>query len=285
MSPSTDSIHDPHSAVGLRVTDVTRTFHRGGVDVQALKPVSLDVMKGELLTIVGPSGCGKSTLLQIMGGFDTATTGTVSTPRGLVTGPSRTIGMVFQRATLFPWWNIERNVAWALRCGGVNRRAALDRARELLDLVGLSGFETAYPNELSGGMQQRAALARTLSLEPDVLLMDEPFGALDAQTRELMQEELLRIQQVAGTTIVFVTHDIREAVFLGDRVVALSGSPGEIALELAPGLARPHTHDVMRSKEFLDAYEAVWACIQTGGRRGPVVAASSAAAGSTVGTP
>ncbi|MBR8640549.1 ABC transporter ATP-binding protein [Streptomyces tuirus] len=241
---------------------MTRTFRRKGRNVQALAPVSLSIPSGQFLTIVGPSGCGKSTLLQIMGGFDTPSTGTVTTPAGPVTGPSRDIGMVFQRATLFPWWTVEKNVAWALRCGGTGRREALQRSRELLDLVGLGGFETAYPNELSGGMQQRAALARTLSLEPSVLLMDEPFGALDAQTRELMQEELIRIRQAAGTTIVFVTHDIREAVFLGDRIVALSGSPGSIALDLAPDLPRPHTHEVMRTQEFLDAYETVWACIR-----------------------
>ncbi|MFF5979469.1 ABC transporter ATP-binding protein [Streptomyces olindensis] len=267
----------PH-AVALRVENVTRTYHRKGRNVHALAPVSLSVRTGEFLTIVGPSGCGKSTLLQIMGGFDQPSTGTVTTSTGPVTGPSRDIGMVFQRPTLFPWWTVEKNVAWALRCGGTGRAEARRRARTLLELVGLQGFEDAFPSELSGGMQQRAALARTLSLEPSVLLMDEPFGALDAQTRELMQEELIRIRQAAGTTIVFVTHDIREAVFLGDRVVALSGSPGEIALELTPDLPRPHTHEVMRSPEFLDAYEAVWACIREQARPRATAAAGSAQA-------
>jgi len=249
------------------VEGVSRTYSRKGRNVRALNNISLSVLTGEFMTIVGPSGCGKSTLLQIMGGFDRPSTGTVATAAGPVTGPSRDIGMVFQRPTLFPWWTVEKNVSWALRCGGIKRREALRRSRELLELVGLRGFETAFPNELSGGMQQRAALARTLSLEPSVLLMDEPFSALDAQTRELMQEELIRIRQVAGTTIVFVTHDIREAVFLGDRIVALSGSPGEIALELTPDLPRPRTREVMRSQEFLDAYEAVWACIRDQARR------------------
>lgn len=261
-SPAHVATSSAVESTALRVEEVTRTFRRKGRNVRALAPVSLSIPAGQFMTIVGPSGCGKSTLLQIMGGFDKPSSGTVSTPDGPVTGPSRDIGMVFQQATLFPWWTIEKNVAWALRCGGMGRQQALNRSRELIELVGLRGFETAYPNELSGGMQQRAALARTLSLEPSVLLMDEPFGALDAQTRELMQEELIRIRQAAGTTIVFVTHDIREAVFLGDRIVALSGSPGSIALELTPDLPRPHTHEVMRSQEFLDAYEAVWACIR-----------------------
>jgi NitT/TauT family transport system ATP-binding protein len=250
------------STDAIRVEEVTRTFRRKGREVQALRPVSLSVADGEFLTIVGPSGCGESTLRQIMGGFDKPTSGRVVTRSGPVRGPSRDIGMVFQRPTLFPWWTVEKNVAWALQCGGVERKRALARARELIALVGLTGFGAAFPDELSGGMQQRAALARTLSLEPSVLLMDEPFGALDAQTRELMQEELIRICQASKTTVIFVTHDIREAVFLGDRVIALSGSPGDIALELTPGLPRPHAHDVMRTPEFLDAYEEVWACIR-----------------------
>lgn len=254
-------------AGALTVKDVTRTFKRKGREVQALAPVDLTVAPGELLTIVGPSGCGKSTLLQMMGGFDQPSTGTITSVRGPVKAPSRDIGMVFQRPTLFPWWTVDKNVAWALRCGGTGRIEAMERAREMLQLVGLSGFEAAYPAELSGGMQQRAALARTLSLDPSVLLMDEPFGALDAQTREVMQEELVGIQEAAGTTIVFVTHDIREAVFLGDRIVALSGSPGSIALELTPDLPRPRTHAVLRSKEFLDAYETVWTCIREAGRQ------------------
>jgi NitT/TauT family transport system ATP-binding protein len=166
--------------------------------------------------------------------------------------------MVFQQANLFPWRTVERNVAWPLVAGGGSRADAGERAKELLALVGLTGFEKAYPAELSGGMRQRAAIARTLAMEPEVLLMDEPFGALDAQTRELMQDELLRIVAEKSLTVVFVTHDIDEAVYLGDRVVLLSARPGRVVHDMRPELGGSRTNHVKRSPELLAHSAELW---------------------------
>jgi NitT/TauT family transport system ATP-binding protein len=246
----------------LEVRDLTKSFSRGKRKVTALDGVSLTARRGEFLTVIGPSGCGKSTLLHIIGGFEKATSGDVVVEGRQVESAGRDRGMVFQKATLFPWWTIERNVAWPLDVGGQGRREARERARELLELVGLSGFADAYPGELSGGMQQRAALARTLAMEPQLLLMDEPFGALDAQTRELMQEELNRIWQASGTTVVFITHDIYEAVFLGDRVVVMSGRPGRILADVAIDLPRPRDGEVKGSKEFGDYHGHLWSLLR-----------------------
>ena len=246
----------------LSVRDVTKAFSRGARRVVALDGVTVEARRGEFLTVVGPSGCGKSTLLHIIGGFETATSGDVEVDGKPVTGAGRDRGMVFQKATLFPWMSIERNVAWPLDVAGVGKSDARDRARELLELVGLHGFADAYPGELSGGMQQRAALARTLAMEPALLLMDEPFGALDAQTRELMQEELNRIWQESGTTVVFITHDINEAVFLGDRVVVMSGRPGQVIDDVRIELPRPRSAETKGSKEFGDYHLHLWSLLR-----------------------
>ncbi|WP_104177546.1 ABC transporter ATP-binding protein [Cryobacterium sp. Y50] len=244
--------------LSVSVTDLTKVFRRGNREVTALDGVNFTARPGEFVTVLGPSGCGKSTLLHILGGFESASTGSVEVFGKSVTGPGRERGMVFQSATLFPWWTIQRNVAWPLEVGGMGRKASRARADDLLELVGLTGFGDAYPGELSGGMQQRAGIARTLSLEPQVLLMDEPFGALDAQTRELMQEELNRIWQASGTTVVFITHDIYEAVFLGDRVLVMSGRPGRIVADISIDLPRPRGHDVKGSPEFSDYHARLW---------------------------
>jgi NitT/TauT family transport system ATP-binding protein len=242
----------------LEIEGVSKVFRRGDREVVALEQLSLSANEGEFLTVLGPSGCGKSTLLHILGGFEKPTSGEIRLGGQPVLGPSRDRGMVFQQATLFPWWTIENNVAWAVRTGGATKRAAQEKAQELLNLVGLTGFGDAYPSELSGGMQQRAALARTLSLEPKLLLMDEPFGALDAQTRELMQEELNRIWETAGITVVFITHDIYEAVFLGDRVLVMSGRPGRIIEDVTLALPRPRDADVKGSAEFSRYHNQLW---------------------------
>ncbi|MGY1812304.1 ABC transporter ATP-binding protein [Blastococcus sp. SYSU D00820] len=246
----------------LSVRGVDKVFRRGGRSVTALDGVDLEARDGEFVVVIGPSGCGKSTLLHILGGFETATTGTVTIGGQPITKPGRDRGMVFQKATLFPWWTIERNVAWPLEVAGAGRKQCRARAAELLDLVGLTGFADAYPGELSGGMQQRAGIARTLALEPRVLLMDEPFGALDAQTRELMQEELNRIWQQSGITVVFITHDIYEAVFLGDRVVVMSGRPGKIIADVPITLARPRDNEIKGSKEFAEYHAQLWALLR-----------------------
>lgn len=242
----------------VEVRGLSKVFRRGGRAVTALEDLDFTVAPGEFVTVLGPSGCGKSTLLHILGGFEEATSGEVEVAGSAVKEPGRDRGMVFQRATLFPWWNIQRNIAWPLEVDGVSRKEARARADELIELVGLTGFGDAFPGELSGGMQQRAGIARTLSLEPEVLLMDEPFGALDAQTRELMQEELNRIWEDSGTTVVFVTHDIHEAVFLADRVLVMSGRPGKIIADIPIDIERPRHHDVKGGAKFAGYHEQLW---------------------------
>ncbi|MBA3311384.1 MAG: ABC transporter ATP-binding protein [Nocardioidaceae bacterium] len=242
----------------LQADDIGMTFQRGSRRVTALEGVSLTFARGQFSCILGPSGSGKSTLLHILGGFEQPTTGDITLDDCRVERPTRRLGMVFQHASLFPWRNIERNVAWPIEANGGSRKQACNTARELLGLVGLRGFERAYPAELSGGMRQRAALARTLAMEPEVLLMDEPFGALDAQTRELMQEELSRIWQESRLTVVFVTHDISEAVFLGDRVVLLTARPGRVAHDITIDLERPRDGETKKSKELLDYHNDLW---------------------------
>lgn len=242
----------------LEIRHLDKQFESGGQVVQALRDVSLTVSDGEFLTVLGPSGCGKSTLLHIVGGFEAATSGEVRVHGRPVTKPGRDRGMVFQQATLFPWKTALGNVAWSYQVAKVPRREAFERSRDLLRLVGLDAFADAYPGELSGGMRQRAALARTLALEPEVLLMDEPFGALDAQTREVMQEELNRIWQDAGITVVFITHDIYEAIFLGDRVAVMSARPGRIVECVDIDLERPRSSEVKKSEELLEYHNQFW---------------------------
>lgn len=212
--------------------------------VHALSGVDLDVAEREFLTILGPSGCGKSTLLHIIGGFEAATDGLVEVRGRPISKPGRDRGMVFQQAPLFPWRTVIRNVAWPMEIAGRSRQAALARSRELLAMVGLHGFDNFYPAELSGGMRQRACIARTLAHEPEVLLMDEPFAALDAQTRDQMHGELQDLWHATGTTVLFITHNVREAVLLGDRVAVMSAHPGRIRRVVDVHLPRPrHMED------------------------------------------
>jgi NitT/TauT family transport system ATP-binding protein len=194
----------------------------------ALDNITLDIESGTFLSLVGPSGSGKSTLLDLLGGLSTPTSGEVLIDGEPVTGPGLDRGVVFQQYALFPWRTARANVEFGLEGQHLGRRERADRAREFLDLVGLSGFEERYPHELSGGMKQRVAIARSLAYDPDVLLMDEPFAALDAQTRELLQDELLRIWDRTGKTIVFITHGIDEAVYLGRQVAVLTSRPGRL---------------------------------------------------------
>ncbi len=242
----------------IEIRDVSKTFRRGNRTVQALGPIDLTVARGEFVTVLGPSGCGKTTLLHILGGFEMPTTGTVTVDGKVVTGPGRDRGMVFQEATLFPWRTVQDNVAWPSRVAGESKAQARERARELLARVGLSRFADAYPGELSGGMRQRAALARTLAMEPSVLLMDEPFGALDAQTREVMQEELTRLWQATGLTVIFITHDIAEAIFLGDRVVVMGAAPGQVVADTRIELARPRDARTKLDARILDYRQQFW---------------------------
>ena len=233
---------------------VAKTFvTRGGEEVAAMADVSLDVRRNEFVCLVGPSGCGKSTLLRLVAGLVAPTAGSVSIGGTTVTEPRDDTGIVFQAPTLLPWASILDNVLFPLDMMGRLDAAGRERARDLLTLVGLAGFEGKYPRELSGGMQQRAGICRALVHDPDILLMDEPFGALDALTREELTIELMRIWQERPKTILFVTHSIPEAVLLADRVVVMSARPGRVAEIIDVALPRPRDFDMEARSEFQDA--------------------------------
>ena len=235
----------------LSIRGVSRVFvSPKGQKTQALTPVDFDVRENDFVTILGPSGCGKSTLLRIVAGLDHPTAGTVLLDGQKVEGPGADRGMVFQSYTLFPWLTVLDNVCFGLRERGLPRARQLDAAGAFLHKVGLQGFEQHYPKQLSGGMQQRTAIARALANDPRMLLMDEPFGALDHQTRELMQELLLGIWEAQKKTVLFVTHDIDEAVFMGSRVVVMSARPGRIKLDRTVPLAHPRHYLIKTSPEF-----------------------------------
>jgi NitT/TauT family transport system ATP-binding protein len=223
---------------------------RGRTVVHALAGISVSISAGEFVTIVGQSGCGKTTLLKILAGLLQRSAGSVTLGGQPVNAPSRDIGIVFQDPVLLPWRNVIDNVMLPVEVLGLDRRSSARRALDLLGLVGLEGFEDKYPHELSGGMRQRVAIARALVHDPSLLLMDEPFGALDAMTREFMNLELLRIWEESGKTIVFITHSIPEAAFLADRVIVMSARPGRIQEIVDVKLPRPRDLDMMASDEF-----------------------------------
>ena len=235
----------------IELRDVTRRFDsRAGDAVVALEDVGLAVGDGEFLSVVGPSGCGKTTLLRIVAGLERPTSGRVTVAGEAVTGPRPDVAVVFQQATLLPWYPVLENVLMPVRL--LRRPTAADRARAtaLLDLAGLAGFARRYPFELSGGMQQRVAICRALIRDPRILLMDEPFGALDAMTRETMNLELMRLWAEHRKTVVFITHSIPEAVLLGDRVAVMSPRPGRVARLLAVPFPRPRSLATMALPEF-----------------------------------
>jgi len=221
-------------------------------EVVALDGIDLELAENEFVCLVGTSGCGKSTLLSIVAGLQEATAGEVLVDGVPVDGPGRDRGVVFQAYTLFPWLTARENVEFALRDEHLSRRERRERAAEQLALVGLSGFMEAYPNQLSGGMKQRVAIARALSYRPTVLLMDEPFGALDALTRKMMQELLTRVWEAHRLTVLFVTHDVEEAVFLSDRVVVMTNRPGVVKDEVAIELPRPRKYELVASDAFAE---------------------------------
>ncbi|MEW9519815.1 ABC transporter ATP-binding protein [Streptomyces tubercidicus] len=231
----------------------------GDGEFTALDGVDLRIGAGEFVVVVGPSGCGKSTLLDLLGGLARPTGGRILLDGKPVTGPGLDRGIVFQQYALLPWRTALGNVEFGLEATGVPRRERAARAREYLDLVGLSGFENRHPHELSGGMRQRVAIARSLAYAPDVLLMDEPFAALDAQTRESLQDELLRIWQRTGKTVVFITHGIEEAVYLGQRVAVMTSRPGRIKQVVPIGFdSRTETDDLRSSPEFARYRHEIW---------------------------
>jgi len=235
----------------LRIAALEKVYPtRDRGNIHALSDIHLDVAPGEFLTIVGPSGCGKSTLLKILAGILGRSSGRIEIAGRALDGPNRDLGVVFQAPVLLPWKTVLENVLVPARVQGLDLGAARARARDLLDLVGLDGFENRYPRELSGGMQQRVGICRALIHQPKFLLMDEPFGALDAMTRETMNLELLRIWREQAATILLVTHSIPEAVFLADRVVVMSPRPGRIAEILPVELPRPRGLDIFATPEF-----------------------------------
>ena len=236
----------------LRIADVALRFTpKRGTPVTALERISLDVCDKEFSVIVGPSGCGKTSLLRLVAGLIAPSEGAIWLDDGRVTGPGRQRGMVFQSYTLFPWLTVRENVEFGLKVAGVPQQQRHDIARRFIAQVGLEGFERHYPRQLSGGMMQRVALARALANDPSVLLMDEPFGALDSQTRSLMQELLLNIWQQSSKTVLFITHDIDESILLGDRVYVMTARPGRIKEMVAIDLPRPRSVDVLTSARFM----------------------------------
>jgi NitT/TauT family transport system ATP-binding protein len=255
----------------IELNHVGQTFWvRGDDDKQlrefvALDDLNLEVAAGEFLTVVGPSGCGKSTVLDLVAGLARPSSGRLTIDGKPITGPGLDRSVVFQQYTLLPWRTAASNIEFALEAsGGMTRKQRAERARDYLDLVGLGEFANRYPHELSGGMKQRVAIARSLSYEPEVLLMDEPFGALDAQTRERLQEELIGIWRRTGTTVVFITHDIDEAVFLGQRVAVMSARPGRIQKVIAIDLDHDPSGetDVRASREFATYRHHVWSLLR-----------------------
>ncbi len=225
--------------------------------VRALDNVSLAVGDREFVALLGPSGCGKSTLLYLVGGFLPVEEGAILVEGRPIAGPGPDRGIVFQHFALFPWKTVTQNVLYGLEKKGLPREERLRRAQEFIELVGLAGFEDSYPSQLSGGMKQRAAIARTLAIDPSVLLMDEPFGALDAQTRSLMQAELLRIWQRSRKTVIFVTHDVQEAVFLAERIAVMSARPGHIK-EIVEARFERDDPELLRSRGFVEMVDHVW---------------------------
>jgi ABC-type nitrate/sulfonate/bicarbonate transport system ATPase subunit len=236
----------------LSIRGVSRRFMSAHGETLALQATDLEVAENDFITILGPSGCGKSTLLRIVAGLDHPTSGEVQLDGKRITGPGPDRGMVFQSYTLFPWLTVLDNVCFGLRERGMPRAQQVEISRDFVAKVGLAGFEQHFPKQLSGGMQQRTALARALANRPRVLLMDEPFGALDHQTRELMQELLLGIWEAQRKTVLFVTHDIDEAVFMANRVVVMSARPGRIKVDRSVDLPHPRHYSVKTSPVFAD---------------------------------
>lgn len=268
--------------VKIRFDDVSKTFAlRDGLPGErftALSGVSLDITAGDFVCLVGPSGCGKSTLLDLLGGLATPDSGRVLVDGNPITGPGLDRGIVFQQYALYPWRTALGNVEFGLEAKGIGRRERAERAREYLDLVGLGTFADRFPHELSGGMKQRVAIARSLAFDPDILLMDEPFAALDAQTRESLQDELVRIWQRTGRTIVFITHGIDEAVFLGRKVAVMTSRPGRILtvldvdlphhdLGVGAAASRSDDVDVRSTPEFIAYRHQVWELLHAEVRR------------------
>jgi ABC-type nitrate/sulfonate/bicarbonate transport system ATPase subunit len=249
----------PAANVKIRIEHVTKQFQADPPERGlAISNITLDIHANEFVAIVGRSGCGKTTLLNMVAGLLRPTQGLILIDGKYVQGPGNDRGMVFQNSALFPWLTAIQNIEFGPKNRGVPKKERLQQAQELIELVRLEGFETKYPRELSGGMRQRVAIARALAMDPDILLMDEPFGALDELTRSEMQDELLRIWEARKKTVLFITHSIFEALYLSDRVIVLSPHPGHFKKEVILDMQRPRQRS---SKEFLERYEEIHAAI------------------------
>lgn len=243
--------------IKLQVRNLSKIYADKDREVVALKDVNLEVKESEFVMMVGPSGCGKTSLINIIGGLDEASSGEVLLDGKTVKGPGADRGMVFQGYSLFPWLSVQKNVEFGLKMKKMPAVKRAEHARKYIRLVGLEGFEDALPRQLSGGMKQRVAIARTLANEPEVLLMDEPFGALDAQTRVVMQELLADISRRTGTTILFITHDIDEAVLLGDRIYVMSRRPGTVREAITVDIPGERNHNSLVLPEFLETKKKI----------------------------
>ena len=250
--------------VKLEARDIGLAYHqaRTGATLVALDSVNLQIAEGEFVSVVGPSGCGKTTFLSVVDGLIPATRGEILVDGVAVHAPGPDRAVVFQDASLLPWRTVLKNVLYGLECIGAPAAEARERALHFIGMVGLNGFEHHYPHELSGGMQQRVNLARALVMDPKILLMDEPFAALDAQTREFMQEELLGIWRKTGKTVLFITHQIDEAIFLSDRVVVFSSRPGRVKATIPIEIERPRSLRLKREPRFHALADQIWSLIQ-----------------------
>jgi NitT/TauT family transport system ATP-binding protein len=252
----------------LVVKDVTKHFRTPDSVVTAVDNVSLSVKQGEFLAVIGPSGCGKSTLFNVVGGLLGDYEGEVTVAGERITGPHASVGMVFQEESTFPWRTVIENVSFPLEIEGMAKAKRHDKARHFINMVGLDGFENRYPNELSGGMRQRVSLARTLASEPKILLMDEPFAALDEQTRLLLGDKVLQIQQQLKQTTLLITHNITEAVQLSDRILVMTYRPGKIKRVVDIDLPRPRTSEVVGSDAFGHYVAQIWSDLREEASRG-----------------
>ncbi|MFF2550478.1 ABC transporter ATP-binding protein [Nocardia sp. NPDC058058] len=252
------------SGVKLALSGVRKDFPVRGENAAftALEDITVEVRDGEFLVLVGPSGSGKSTLLDLLGGLSKPTTGQILLDGAPITGPGLDRGIVFQQYALLPWRTARTNIEFGLEAKGIRRRERRQIAEHYLELVGLAGFGDRYPHELSGGMKQRVAIARSLAFDPEVLLMDEPFAALDAQTRESLQDELLRIWKATGKTILFITHGIDEAVYLGQRVAVLTSRPGRVKAVVDIELDRDGDADIRSSESFREVRHHIWSLLR-----------------------
>jgi len=243
----------------IEIEHLSKVYQGRSGAVTALQNTQLTIGQNEFVCVVGPSGCGKTTLLNIIAGLESATTGTVKVENQLVTGPGKERGVVFQQYALFPWKTVLKNVEFGLKLRGLGAKERREKAEKYLELVGLKDFAHAYPKELSGGMKQRVAIARAYAVEPEVLLMDEPFGALDAQTRAQLQEELLNTWEKEKRTIFFITHDVEEAVILAQRVIIMSARPGRIKEIVDVDIPYPRTQETKLSDRFVEIKNEIWA--------------------------